>query len=58
MASNFSDEFAEFLRGLGEEELEALAGSWRFENCVRREGEGLNKVLGDFAEVRRKAEGV
>ncbi|TGO52581.1 hypothetical protein BOTNAR_0319g00100 [Botryotinia narcissicola] len=51
----FSDEFAELFRGLDENQLDALAGSWKFENCMRREG--LNKVLSDFVEVRRRAEG-
>ncbi|ATZ55979.1 hypothetical protein BCIN_12g05220 [Botrytis cinerea B05.10] len=55
VVSSFADEFAELFRGLGEDELDALAGSWKFENCMRREG--LNKVLSDFAEVRRRTEG-
>lgn len=54
VASSFADDFAEFLRGLGEEELALLARSWRIENCVKREG--LNKVLSDCSEGRRKAE--
>jgi hypothetical protein len=43
----FSDEFAELFRGLGEGQLESLARSFRFDQCVQREE--LNEVLRRFA---------
>ncbi|KZS99999.1 glycoside hydrolase family 5 protein [Laetiporus sulphureus 93-53] len=36
-------EWAEHFRGMGEKELERLAESFKFENCMKREG--LNKAL-------------
>jgi hypothetical protein len=50
VAGSFSDEFAELFAGKSEKELDELAASWKYENCAKREG--LNKVLGDFAEAR------
>ncbi|PQE28697.1 putative glucanase protein [Rutstroemia sp. NJR-2017a WRK4] len=50
VASSFSDEFAELFAGKSEKELDELAASWKYENCAKREG--LNKVLGEFAESR------
>lgn len=40
-------EWAEHFRGMDETQLEELARSFRFENCVKREG--LNKVLREYA---------
>ncbi|PBK61007.1 glycoside hydrolase family 5 protein [Armillaria solidipes] len=42
-------EWAEIFRGLGEEELDVLAKSFRFENCLKREG--LNDVLKENAKT-------
>jgi hypothetical protein len=36
-------EFAELFKGKTEEELEELARSFAFENCIKRDG--LNKIL-------------
>lgn len=47
VANSFSAEFADLFQGKTTEELEALAGSFRFEECVQR-GE-LNEVLRRFA---------
>ena len=41
-------EWAEHFRGMSEEELDRLAESFKFENCVEREG--LNKVLREHAK--------
>jgi len=40
-------EWAEHFRGMDEAQLDELAKSFRFENCVKREG--LNKVLREYA---------
>lgn len=45
-------EWAEHFRGLGEEELDELAGSFKFENCTKRDG--LNQVLKDHHDVVAK----
>ena len=37
LAQPLAGEYAELFRGLGEDELTALADSWAFENCVVRE---------------------
>ncbi len=42
-------EWAEIFRGLDEEELDVLAKSFRFENCLKREG--LNDVLKENAKT-------
>jgi hypothetical protein len=49
LAASFSDEFAELFRGLDEAQLEALARSFHFEQCVQREG--LNEILREHARV-------
>ncbi|KAI0808028.1 glycoside hydrolase [Fomes fomentarius] len=41
-------EWAEHFKGMNEEQLERLAESFKFENCVKREG--LNKVLREHAK--------
>jgi len=43
----FSDEFAEQFRGMGKEELDALAHSFHYDECVQRSG--LNKILTEHA---------
>ena len=37
LAQPLAGEYAELFRGLGEDELIALADSWAFEHCVVRE---------------------
>lgn len=41
-------EWAEHFRGMDEKELDVLAQSFKFENCLEREG--LNKVLREHAK--------
>ncbi|KAL1943731.1 hypothetical protein VTO73DRAFT_4176 [Trametes versicolor] len=41
-------EWAEHFRGMSEEQLERIAESFKFENCMKREG--LNKVLREHAQ--------
>ncbi|MCJ1309532.1 hypothetical protein MMC25_003192 [Agyrium rufum] len=50
----FSDEFAEQFRGKTKEELDALAHSFHFDECVQREG--LNKAMREHATVESKGE--
>lgn len=52
LSDAFQREFAELFRGMGREELEECARSFHFERCVQREG--LNRILSDYAEVRRQ----
>lgn len=47
VANSQCAEFAELFRGKTEEELEALAGSFAFEQCIGREQ--LNEVLRELA---------
>ena len=49
LANSFSAEFAELFKGKSLEELEALARSFHFAECVQREG--LNKAMSDHAKV-------
>ena len=49
LANTFSLEFAELFKGKSMEELEALARSFHFEECVQRQG--LNKAMSDHAKV-------
>ena len=49
LAGCLQDEFAGLFKGLGTEELEACARSFRFEECVQREG--LNRILEEHARV-------
>jgi hypothetical protein len=51
LAGSFSDEFAELFRGLETDELDALAHSFHFDECVQREG--LNQILRDHAKLRQ-----
>ena len=49
LANSFSMEFAGLFRGKGFEELEELARSFHFDECLQREG--LNKVMSEHAKV-------
>lgn len=51
LAEYMVKEWAEHFRGMEEAQLEALAASFRFENCSKRDG--LNKVL----TAHRKVDG-
>ena len=50
LAASFVDEFAALFRGMDEKQLEELARSFHFENCVQRKG--LNGILRDHASAR------
>lgn len=52
LATSFVDEFAELFRGMDEAELDALAHSFHFDECVQREG--LNEILREHARVTAK----
>jgi hypothetical protein len=43
LAQSFVDEFAELFRGMDKKELDELAHSFRYDECMQREG--LNKIL-------------
>ncbi|RAH71728.1 glycoside hydrolase family 5 protein [Aspergillus aculeatinus CBS 121060] len=49
LAASFVEEFAELFRGLDEKELDELAHSFHFDECVKREG--LNRILKEHAKV-------
>ncbi|KAL9095185.1 MAG: hypothetical protein Q9165_002441 [Trypethelium subeluteriae] len=49
VAGCLQGEFAELFRNLGKEELEECVRSFRFEECVQREG--LNRILEEHARV-------
>ena len=51
LAESFQKEFAELFRDKDEKELEELARSFSFEQCVQREG--LNKIMSNHAEVSK-----
>jgi hypothetical protein len=48
LANSFVDEFAELFRGMDHAQLEALARSFHFDQCVQREG--LNEILRQHAK--------
>lgn len=50
MAEYLIPEWAEYFRGKSFEELDELAASWKYENCVQRER--LNQVLGRYAPMK------
>ncbi|KAE8408929.1 glycoside hydrolase superfamily [Aspergillus pseudonomiae] len=50
LAASFADEFAELFRGMNEAELDSLARSFHFEECVQRDG--LNEILREHAHAR------
>ena len=49
LSEELTPEYASYFEGLSLQELDELAGSFKFENCVQREG--LNKVLRDHAHM-------
>ncbi|KAJ5263588.1 hypothetical protein N7478_011193 [Penicillium angulare] len=49
LAASFSDEFASLFQGMEEKELEDLARSFHFEECVQREG--LNQILKEHSKL-------
>lgn len=49
LAESLSDEFAEQFRGMDEKELDALAHSFHFDECVQRSG--LNEILKQHARL-------
>jgi hypothetical protein len=49
LASSFVDEFAALFEGMEEIELEELARSFHFDECVQRNG--LNQILKEHAQV-------
>ena len=49
LSTCLSDEFAEQFRGMSNEDLEACAKSFHFDQCVQRGG--LNKALEEHSEV-------
>lgn len=52
LAESLSDEFANLFRGMDEKELDALAHSFHFDECVQREG--LNHMLKEHARLSHK----
>ena len=50
LAASFADEFADLFRVMNEEELDSLARSFHFEECVQRDG--LNEILREHAHAR------
>lgn len=51
LAASFSDEFASLFKGMDEKELEEMARSFHFDECLQREG--LNKILTDHAKISK-----
>jgi hypothetical protein len=51
LAASYVDEFAELFRGMDEKELEALAHSFHFDECVQRGG--LNEILREHARATK-----
>jgi hypothetical protein len=51
LAASYVDEFAELFRGMDEKELEALAHSFHFNECVQRGG--LNEILREHARATK-----
>ena len=49
LSKTFNDEFAGLFRGMDERELDKLAHSFHFDECVQREG--LNEILRGHAKV-------
>ena len=49
LAESFVHEFAELFRDKDETELEELARSWSFEECLKRDG--LNKIMSEHAAL-------
>ena len=53
LSGAMSDEFAEQFRGMDKEQLDKLAHSFHFDECVQREG--LNKILREHAPKKQGA---
>ena len=53
MAQAFATEFAELFKGMSLEQLDEAAKSFRFDQCLQREG--LNKIMSEHAEVHKQA---
>ena len=49
LSEELTPEYASYFEGLSLQELDDLAASFKFENCVQREG--LNKVLRDHSHL-------
>jgi endoglucanase len=49
LAEPLLPEYAELFRGMGEDEIDATMRSFRFENCVKREG--LAGILSEYSEA-------
>lgn len=49
LAESFTEEYAELFRDKSKDELEELAKSFSFEQCVKRDG--LNKIMSDHAAL-------
>ena len=49
LAEPLLPEYAELFRGMGEDEIDAMMRSFRFENCVKREG--LAGILSEYSEA-------
>lgn len=54
LAESFTREFAELFRDKTETELDDLAKSFSFEQCVQRQG--LNKIMSDHAEILKSGQ--
>ena len=54
LSKTFAMEFAELFRGKSMEELDALAHSFHFDECLQREG--LNKAMSSHASVHGERE--
>jgi hypothetical protein len=51
LAGTFVDEFAALFQGMEKNDLEELARSFHFDQCVQREG--LNQILKEHSRVRK-----
>ena len=49
LAEPLLPEYAELFRGMGEDEIDAMMRSFRFENCVKREA--LAGILSEYSEA-------
>lgn len=52
LSASFEDEFAGLFKGMDETELDALAHSFHFDECLQREG--LNEILRSHAKLQEK----
>ncbi|KAL1964391.1 hypothetical protein VTN77DRAFT_6949 [Rasamsonia byssochlamydoides] len=55
LAASFADEFAALFKDMDEKELDELAHSFHFDECVQREG--LNEILRSHARLRESTSG-